>query len=62
MGIHVPAVGSPGLAEAPAVQTSRPERTSEPARAQLRAADAVVVDTLPSRPPSEVLEEIQRAG
>ena len=62
MSFQVPRVGSPDLAEISAVQ-QRPqvERAEAPSDPRLKQVEAVTVDTLPSRPPLEVLEEIAAA-
>jgi flagellar protein FlaG len=62
MSIQVPRVAPPDPAELSAVQ-SRPqvERAAEAPQPALKPVEGVTVDTLPSRPPLEVLEEIAAA-
>jgi flagellar protein FlaG len=62
MSFEVPRVAVPDRAELSAVQ-SRPqvERAQEPTEPRLKPVEGVTVDTLPSRPPLEVLEEIAAA-
>ena len=62
MSFQVPRVGSPDPAEFSAVQ-QRPqvERAETPSGSHLKQVEAVTVDTLPSRPPLEVLEEMAAA-
>jgi uncharacterized FlaG/YvyC family protein len=63
MSIQVPRVGSQGLAEVSAVQSiPHVARAEEPTRQHLKQVEGVVVDALPSRPPSEVLDEIKKAS
>ena len=61
MSYEVPRVGRPDVAEISAVQP-RPhiERAAQRAEPQ-PVVEPVIVDTLPSRPPLEVLEEIAAA-
>ena len=62
MSFEVPRVGQPEIAELSAVQLRpRVERAVEPAEARPTTDPSVIVDTLPSRPPLEVLEEIAAA-
>jgi flagellar protein FlaG len=63
MSIQVPPVGSQDTAEVSAVQSiPRVETATRPARHQPRPVEAVVVDTMPSRPPADVLTETEKAG
>jgi flagellar protein FlaG len=60
MSIQVQRVGSQGVAEVSAVRsTPHVERAKELMRDHL---EGVVDDTLPSRPPTDVLDAIQRAA
>jgi uncharacterized FlaG/YvyC family protein len=60
MSIQVPRVGSQDVAEVSAVRsTPHVERTEGATRQHL---EGVVLDTLPGRPPVEVLDEMQRAS
>jgi flagellar protein FlaG len=63
MSMQVPRMGSQDAAEVSAVQSiPRVDRPKEAAQPHLKQVEAVVNDTLPSRPPAEVLDEIQKAG
>ena len=63
MSIEVPRVGAQGMAEVSAIQPIPPAtRIPEHTEPRLKAVEGVTVDTLPSRPPTEVLEQVKAAG
>jgi flagellar protein FlaG len=62
MSIEVPRVAAQGIADVSAIQPSphvirAPEPTPRP-----QPLEAVTVDTLPTRPPSEVMAQVEAAG
>jgi flagellar protein FlaG len=62
MSIQVPPAGSQDPA-APAAVPARPQpQPVEPAQRKVEVVPAVTVDALPSRPPLEVLEEMEAAA
>ncbi|MEA2443061.1 MAG: hypothetical protein QOJ12_353 [Thermoleophilales bacterium] len=63
MSMQVQRMGSQDAAEVSAVQSipgaARPNQAAQP---HLKPVESVVNDTLPSRPPADVLDEIRKAG
>ena len=61
MSIHVPSAGSQDAAAIAAVQP-RPRAVDVATKPALEAVPAAIVDTTPSRPPAEVLKEMEAAS
>ncbi len=62
MSIQVPPVGPQDPAAAAAVRASTQANTAEPAPHPLQVLPAATVDATPSRPPAEVLAEMEAAS
>jgi flagellar protein FlaG len=63
MSIHVPPAGSQDAAALAAVQARpRTDDVAGPAPRRLEAVPGATVDTMPSRPPAEVLREMEAAS
>jgi uncharacterized FlaG/YvyC family protein len=62
MSIHVPPAGPQDSAALAAVQPRPQAQPVEPAKKQPEVVPAATVDALPSRPPLEVLEEMEAAS
>jgi flagellar protein FlaG len=62
MSIQVPPVGPQDPANAAAVQPRPQAQAVEPAPPKLEVVPGATVDTLPSRPPIEVLAEMEAAS
>jgi uncharacterized FlaG/YvyC family protein len=62
MSIHVPPAGSQDPAALAAVQSRSHAQPVEPAQRKVEVVPAATVDALPSRPPLEVLHEMEAAA
>ena len=62
MSIHVPPAGPQDPAALAAVQSRPQTQAVEPTQRKAVPVPAAIVDTLPSRPPIEVLQEMEAAS